>query len=80
MFYGDYMLYIGSAHQFVCFQVSLEYSPRSPDFRRLVPNLRSPDVLGLKLTEAFTASWVGQDFRELSPKTLWDPRLGTTGS
>ena len=31
----------------------------------LVPNLRSPDVPGLKLPETFTASCAGQDFWEL---------------
>ena len=33
--------------------------------RTVVPNLGSPDVLGLELPEAFTISYAGQDFWEL---------------
>ena len=33
--------------------------------RAAVPNLGSPDVLGLKLPAAFTTRYAGQDFQEL---------------
>ena len=39
----------------------------------MVPNLGSPDVLGLKLPDAFTISCGGQDFWEMKS---WAPKAG----
>ena len=47
----------------------------------MVPNLGSPDVLGLQLTEILASTASGEGFKasgSFSPRTSGDPRMGTT--
>ena len=43
--------------------------------KAVVSNLGSPDVLGLKLPEAFSTSSAGQDFWELQSKNIWELKV-----
>ena len=45
--------------------------------KAIVANAESPYALGLKLPEAFTTSYAGQDFWNLRPRTFAYPTLGT---
>ena len=45
----------------------------------MVANFASPDVLGLKLPEAFTTGCAGQDFWELESKDISGPIFRTSG-
>ena len=49
--------------------------PSPASSRAVVPNLGSPDVLGLQLPEAFTTTLAGQDFWELKSKNIWRPKV-----
>ena len=44
--------------------------------RAVVPNLGSPDILGLKLPEALITSCAGQDFWELQSENVWGLNIG----
>ena len=46
--------------------------------RAVVPNLGSPDVLGLQLPEALASTANGKGFWELQFKNIWNSVLGTT--
>ena len=44
-------------------------------FSPVVSNLGPPDVLGLQLPEAYTATSAGQEFWELKSKNIWRPKV-----
>ena len=55
--------------------------PNYPDLdwsRSVVPDLESPDVLGVQLPEILASTFTGEGFCEFSPRTSGDPRLETT--
>ena len=60
--------------------ISVSDLSRTITDRPAIPNLGSPDVLGLQLPEAFIPSCAGQGFWEWQSRNIWRLKVGNNSS